>query len=587
MTNSLSLLGKRWHFTGADEVAAKKLQSDLNISPIIASLLVSRGLHDPVLARKFLNPSLDDLGKPELLPDYRAAVDEILAAKESGELIYVHGDYDVDGVTSSAIFDRFLKKIGCNVHTHVPHRILEGYGVNIDAVRDAHAKGAKLFLTCDCGIAAHEMVTLARELGMRVVVTDHHELKDTMPEAQAVVNPHRNDSKYPFSELSGAGVVFRLCEGITREVFGEKVVNAYRKNYLEFAALGTIADVMPLIGENRIIAKFGLECLTTSKRQGIIALKSVAEVAGAVTSYDVGFKFGPRLNAAGRIDDAALSLRLLLTDDADEAMSLALELDRHNTDRRLLQDRIMEEALLQAEKEGAPDRYVVMVFNKEWHPGVIGIVAGKLKEHYSRPAFVGTIDPETGSAKASGRSIPGINLAQMIGAFPGIVSGGGHAMAAGIHFRADALKEVNNAFDLFAQQVVTMDDFVPSVEVAVLVDGHHVDMRLVEELQMLEPFGAANPKPVFSTNTLTIKGLRAMGNARNHAEISLESGNGQRIRGIAWGMFSVAESLSIGELIDVVFEPQINEFRGQKSLQWRIVDFRQAALAGYQQKLSD
>ncbi|MEI8281494.1 MAG: DHH family phosphoesterase, partial [Armatimonadota bacterium] len=304
----LSSTGKRWIHPKVDLAAVDGLVSALRIHRLTARILVQRGYSDPENAYKFLNPSLDDLGPPEKLPDYEKAVKEILAAKESGELIFVHGDYDVDGVTSAAIFDRFLKKIGCQVYTHVPHRTKEGYGINMNLVHEAKERGAKVFLTCDCGIGAHDQVEAALAHGMRVVVTDHHELKDTMPNAHAVVNPHRKDNEYPFPALSGAGVVFRLCEGIAKTL-DPNSVSSYQKNYLDLAALGTIADVMPLVEDNRIIAKFGLERLTESKKKGLMALKEISEITGKVTSYDVGFKLGPRLNAAGRVDDAALALQ--------------------------------------------------------------------------------------------------------------------------------------------------------------------------------------------------------------------------------------------------------------------------------------
>ncbi len=569
----ISSTGKRWILPEVDSAAVERLVKELGIHRLTAKVLVQRGMTSPAQAEKFLNPSLDDLGDPELLPDYASARNEILRAKDSGELIFVHGDYDVDGVTSAAILDRFLKKIGCNVHTHVPHRTKEGYGINMALVHEAKEKGAKLFLTCDCGIGAHDQVEAARAHGMRVVVTDHHELKETLPNAQAVVNPHRSDSKYPFSALSGAGVVFRLCEGIARE-FDSNSVSSYRRNYLDLAALGTIADVMPLVDDNRIIAKFGLERLSETKKKGIVALKEISEIKGRVASYDVGFKLGPRLNAAGRIDDAALALQLLLSEEPTDAMRLAMELDRHNTDRRMVQDQMIDEAVALVESMTSLPN-AILIFKEDWHPGVVGIVAGKLKEKFNRPAFVGCIDPESGKGKASGRSIPGLNLATMIQNYPSIVSGGGHAMAAGIAFELEKVDTIHMAFNQYVAQLLKPEDFIPAIELTAVVEEDEVDYAVLEELEKLQPFGMANPRPVFYSSGITISSCRSMGSDGTHANLSLATPGKKNFRGVAFGMYETFSRFDQGSQVEFVFEPQINDFQGNRSIQWRIADVRQ------------
>ena len=387
----------------------------------MAALLVQRGYSEPEAAHKFLHPKLDDMHDPALLPDYEAAKTEILGAKERNELIFVHGDYDVDGVTSASIFHRFLKTIGCDVQTHVPHRMKEGYGIHLSAVDAAKAAGAKLFLTCDCGSSALEQIDAAREAGMRVVVTDHHTIGAESPNAHAFVNPHRADSKYPWAELSGAGVVFKLCSGITKEI-GYEPAQFYRA-FLDLAALGTIADVMPLVDENRIIAKFGLERLTESKKIGIKALKQVTNTEGPVSAYHVGFVLGPRLNAAGRIDDAALALQLLLEVDELKAMELAQQIEVINGERRAEQQRILEEAIRMVEEKGLQDKNLIMVGHESWHSGVVGIVAGRLVEMFRRPVFVAALGAD-GKAKASGRSVEKVNLADALRANMDLLIGG-------------------------------------------------------------------------------------------------------------------------------------------------------------------
>ena len=579
----LSETGKRWILPKVDVDSIDVLVRELGIFRLTAKILVQRGISSPELAYKFLNPSLDDLGRPESLPDYEKAVNEILAAKESGALIFVHGDYDVDGVTSAAIFDRFLKKIGCNVYTHVPHRTKEGYGINMNLVHEAKDRGAKVFLTCDCGIGAHDQVEAALQHGMRVVVTDHHELKETMPNAHAVVNPHRADNEYPFPALSGAGVVFRLCEGIAKEL-DPGSVGSYRKNYLDLAALGTIADVMPLIEDNRIIAKFGLERLTESKKKGIIALKNVSEIKGKVGSYDVGFKLGPRLNAAGRIDDAALALQLLLCEDDESAVKLASELDKHNLDRRTVQELMIEQAI--AKVEALPSLpNALLIFDDSWHAGVVGIVAGKLKDRFNRPAFVGCIEPESGRGKASGRSIPGLNLAAMIQNYPLIVSGGGHAMAAGIAFDVDNIDTISKAFNQYVSQFLKPEDFIPAIELTADVEGETLSFGLLEELEKLQPFGMANPKPILFSSGVKVESLRSMGDG-THANLSLHPRVSQStVRGVGFGLYDKFVNIGSGKTVDLAFEPQINEFQGNRTVQWKISDLRQADDAEVQPSL--
>lgn len=577
MSLNLSLSGKRWVYQPVNVAEITVLQNELGVSRLVAELLVRRGYSDPSSAHRFLNPSLDDLGDPFLLPDYAYARDAILGAKERGERIFIHGDYDVDGVTSAAILDRYLKRIGCDVHTHVPHRMNEGYGINLSAVAEAQRLGTKLFLTCDCGIAAHTQVEEARSLGMTVVVTDHHELKETLPNAEAIVNPHRTDSKYPFSNLSGAGVVFRLCEGLTRELDPQGVAS-YRKNFLDLACLGTIADVMPLTNDNRIIAKFGLERLSETKKKGLVALKEVSEIAGRVSTYDVGFKLGPRLNAAGRVDDAALSLKLLLTESQDEADSLAKELNELNMERRMMQEQMVEQAIAQASQLDIANTYTLLIFSDQWHPGIVGIAAGKLKEQFNRPTFVGTIDPETGKGKASGRSIPSFNLAELINNNTNLVSGGGHAMAAGIAFDAKNLEAIREAFDAYAKTVMTPEDLLPAIDVSALVSADEVTQEFVSELQKFEPFGMANPKPIFVANGVKVTSVRPMGPLQTHAQLQLEGGT----RAVSFGNFEIARQLTVGEAADLLFEPNLNEFRGETTLQWKVQDFRISQKAGVQ-----
>jgi single-stranded-DNA-specific exonuclease len=559
---------EQWMVPGRDADVERRLQQELKIPSLVAAILAQRGWTDPEKAYKFLNPSLDDLHDPELLPDYALARDEILGAKERGDVIFVHGDYDVDGVTSASILDRFLKKIGCKVVTHVPHRMKEGYGIHVSAVDAAKAVGAKLFLTCDCGISAFEQVAAAREAGMRVVVTDHHAVHAELPDAQAVVNPHREDSLYPWPELSGAGVVLKLCAGLTKEVGWP--VHLFYRNFLDLAALGTIADVMPLLDENRIIARHGLERLGDSKKAGIIALKNVAELTGPVSSYHVGFVLGPRINAVGRIDDAAVALELLLSNDVLKATELAQRIDVINTERKVEQVRIVEEAIRMVREKGQDKNNVILVGHESWHAGVVGIVASRLVEEFGRPAFVATLSDD-GRGKASGRSIPKFNLANALESLSHLMTGGGHAMAAGCSFDYSQIDEIAGALHEYAGQFLTEEDFRVVRRADVEVEASEVTFEAVKQMRNLEPFGAANPEPVFVARHMTLKEIKPTKNPL-HAQVTLMNGTGRPIRGMGFGIGERLAEVAPGTTADVLFNPCIDEWQGSSYLKWHVRD---------------
>jgi len=572
VTTALEL--PRWIVGPRDRTVEAALQRELEIPSLVAAILAQRGMTDPAEAYRFLHPTLDDLHAPETLPDFAAARDAILGARERGELIYIHGDYDVDGVTSAAILYRFLTAIKCNVHVHVPHRMKEGYGIHLRAVEEAKQMGAKLFLTCDCGISAIDQVAAAREAGMVVVVTDHHTIGHELPNAHAIVNPHRLDSQYAYSELSGAGVAFKLCAGLTKEL--KHNVDSYYRGFLDLAALGTIADVMPLTGENRIIARFGLERLAETKKVGIQALMRAAQMVlqpgKPLRSFDVGWRLGPRLNAAGRIDDAALSLKLLLSSDLEEADALANEIEGVNTARKVEQLRVMEEAAERAESEGAHLRNVLIVAGEGWHTGIVGIVAGRLAERYRRPTFVLNSNPETGITKGSARSIPNFHLADAIRAFPHLMDGGGHAMAAGCAFPTDRLADVIAALDGYAGERLTAEDFQPILQADLEVEPEEVNFAAVEALAMMEPFGCENPEPSFVSRRMPLAMVKPTRNPA-HAQVTFRRSGGPAVPGIAFGLGEALCEQPGGTELDVLFAPMVNEYRGMRELKWQIKAF--------------
>lgn len=547
------------------------IEREFGLDPVFAAVLAVRGFETTEAVDRYLYPSYDHLPSPELLPDYRAAVDEILGARERKELIFIHGDYDVDGITSSALFGRFLPKIGCQVHTHVPHRFKEGYGIHSSAVEAAQEMGAKLFLTCDCGSGALEQIERAKELGMRVVVTDHHLIGDVWPRADAFVNPHRPDSQYPYPSLSGVGVVFRLCEGITREL--GMPVDKYWANFVEFATLGTIADVMPLTGDNRVIAKMGLPQLSQTKKASIQALKSVCRSAArseidnwTVDSRHVGYVLAPRLNAAGRIDDAAISLKLLLSNDPGECRTLAEELERINAARKQEQDRILREAYEMVEAENLHEKRLILVAKEGWHLGVVGIVAGKIREKYNRPAFVVGVDEAGQMWKGSGRSIDAFHLAEAIKAHPEIMGGGGHAKAAGCHFPTDNLALVRQALEDYAEQRLTEEDLLPVCHADVAVSAQEVSPSLFRDIQAMEPCGTGNYEARFFTTGTILETVPTR--TEEHWQISLQTENGRSPRFVSFGLRAQHPDLKPGAKANLAFSIKTEEFKGKMYNKW-------------------
>ena len=562
-------------FPRRNEIAERKLQRELGIPALVAAVLVSRGVTELEEAHRFLHPSLDELGDPRKLPDYDEAERIILGAKERDELIFIHGDYDTDGVTSAALFKRYLETIGCRVHAHVPHRMKEGYGIHMDAVYRAKELGASVFLTCDCGISAHEQVEAAREAGMTVVVTDHHTVPPTLPEAAALVNPHRSESNYPFRDLSGVGVAFRVAEGLTRSL--GMPVDKFRRAFLDLTVLGTIADVMPLVGENRIIARHGLEMLAQTRKEGLLALMKEANLmdraaTGAMQANDVGFAIGPRLNATGRIDDAARALQLLISKDPLECAKLAQEIEALNKARKEQQDEAIKHAMEMVDAMKLEDLAAIVVGHSSWHPGIIGLVAGKVREKYNRPAFVMSYNVETRDAKGSARSIPGFNLADCLRNFPDLVQGGGHAMAAGFSTSVDKVEQVKKAFNAYAKKLLTAEDFVPVVEVSALMEGKDVSFDAVEQLQLLAPFGMANPTPVFASEKARVHMIKPTRN-ENIVQMELQLNEGGRFWSTTFSQAEAAKALTHGDELGIVFVPAIEEYNGRRSLKFKLSYF--------------
>lgn len=539
--------------------AVLELARSVDLHVACAMLLLKRGVTTPAEALSFLGPCLDNLHDPFLLPDADKAVERIVAAIDSGETIFIHGDYDVDGVTSAALLTRVLRKLGANVVPFVPSRSRDGYGIRAATVERAHADGAGLFLSCDCGISAHDACNRARELGLDLIVTDHHQCQSTLPDAYAVVNPNRSDSAYPFSDLAGVGVAYKMCQAlcIRRNV----PLDALHKHFLDLVALGTVSDVVPLTGENRAYVYHGLRSIADTQKQGLLALIQASGVPmEGVDTETIGFRLGPRINAVGRLAEASTALELLLTSDADVAGRIAAEMSQTNVERQAEQSRVFQEALAAVAEDNLTEDRVLVVAREGWHAGVIGIVAGKLAELFFKPAFVLTRTDDR--FHGSGRSIPGYNLAAAIGLLgDDLVQGGGHAMAAGISFEAANLEQVRKKLNDLANRWLTEEDLVPKVPIELELDPSGITLQLAQDIARLAPFGEGNREPVLATRRVKLTDIRAMGSSGNHLSAQLV-GTTEAARIVGWGMGEHSAALDPTRLYRICYNLRIDSFRG-------------------------
>ncbi len=488
---------KRWIVREHDAERAASLARVLGVSPILAALLINRGYGDESSARVFLSPTYDQLHEPYAMLGMKEAVARLQRAVETREPVLIYGDYDVDGTTGTAVLLRALKLLGAQVGFHIPHRFTEGYGIQQAALEKAVADGYKLVVSIDCGIRAHEPLYWARDNGLDVIITDHHlpDEKEGAPPAFAVLNPNQAGCEYPDKHLAGVGVAFKLVHALFREYGREAQVPAFMK----VVAIGTVADVAKLVGENRTIVSIGLKDLAQVANPGLRALIDVAGCGDGkgMTAYDLGFRLGPRINAAGRMDAARAVVELFDTRNSDEARRLANHLDARNEERKIVQQRIIDLAI--AELKG--DCHVAVIAGEGWHRGVIGIAASKIAERLNRPCVVLSIDGEV--AHGSGRSIEAYHLLNGLTACSDLFEKfGGHSHAAGITIRPNRIEELRRRLNEHAASCLTTEDLEPLVKIDLELKPEHVTFSLARELNALEPFGAGNPRPVFVTRNL-------------------------------------------------------------------------------------
>lgn len=566
----------RWIVRKSENHLVKQLENELKITPLVASLLVNRGLDTVESARYFLFGK-EEFHDPFLLKGMDLAVNRIRDAIENQEPILIFGDYDADGVSSTSVLMMTLRDLGANVQFYIPNRFTEGYGPNERAFRHAAESGISLIITVDTGISAVHEAAIAKELGVDLIITDHHEPGPVLPEALAIIHPKLPDSIYPFRELAGVGVAFKLAHALYGEV---------PEHLFEIAVIGTIADLVSLTGENRLIAKKGLEKLKVTQNVGLRAIFKLAGVdLSSINEETIGYTLAPRINAVGRLEDADMAVQLILTDDPEEAEQLAEEMDALNKTRQSIVNEITAEAIEEVETRYPIDSNKVLVIGKEgWNAGVVGIVASRLVDRYYRPTIILSFDSEKGIAKGSARSIEGFDLFKNLSTCREILPHfGGHPMAAGMTLDLENVAQLRDRLNSLAEEQLTEDHLIPVTYLDEEVRLEDVHLTSLDEMNLLSPFGMDNPKPKVLINNVDIANMRKIGSEQNHLKV-LVNENGSNLDGIGFGLGALMDQISPASKISLIGELSINEWNNIRKPQifihdlavesWQLFDYR-------------
>ena len=579
-------MSKVWRFPPYDEAVVKRLAVELKKPVLIAQILAARGFENGEQASEFLSARLVDLHAPELLPGVPEATDRIVSAIEAKRRITIYGDYDVDGVTSTAILWHCLTLLGATVDYYIPHRLDEGYGLNGDAIRQLHEEDAtRLVITVDCGITSVADAALAKELGLELIITDHHNMAESIPEAAVVVHPRLPGTDYSFGDLCGAGVAFKLAWAICKKMGDGEKASPRMRNFLMsavgLAAIGTVADVVPLVGENRIIVRYGLASLLELSSPGLKALMRVSGADGqkVLTSEDIGFGIAPRINAAGRLGQARLAVELLTTDDKERVVALVEYLDQLNGNRKTVERRILRQAKeLVADNPEWLEQKALVLAHSDWHPGVIGIVANRVAEHFEKPTILISLHRPDEPGQGSGRSFAGFDLHSGIQhCQQHLVTFGGHKVAAGLKIERENI----DAFRADLCEYVAENHEIKSSDVEQAVDAEvrlaDLTHQAVTGLEELGPFGASNPRPVFAATKVDVSGKpRKMGEGERHLDLRVRH-YGTRLRAVAFGKGEWADEIAeVDGPISICFAPVINRFRGRENVEMHLIDWQPA-----------
>lgn len=560
---------KRWVTAKPNLETVRSLARSCGFTPLAAAALCARGIDTPEAARAFLETDPAKLHDPMLLPDMAKARDTIRRAIEQGKKIAVFGDYDVDGVTSTCVMTRVLRSLGADVRHYIPDRLSEGYGLSMGAMDRLAQDGIGLIITVDSGVSAFEEIARARDLGMKVVVTDHHECREELPDANAVVNPKRADSTYPFAELAGVGVAFKLACALA----GDGQQRAVLEQYADLVALGTVADVMPLIGENRIIVAAGLRRMAETQNVGLsMLLHESGQQGKRLTASTISFILAPRINAAGRLGHADMAAELFLTDDPRRAQTLAMALCEQNKQRQATENQILEQALQKLRREYDPlEDQVIVLAGEDWHHGVIGIVSSRICDRYACPTVL--IALEDGIGKGSGRSVKGFNLYEALcDSAPLLERFGGHELAAGLTIREENIQQFRENMEAWAREHVNPQELMPILHIDCPIAPEFISTEATRGLDVLEPFGMGNPQPVFSMCDLLVEEITPISSDR-HVRLTL-SKDGQTYTAMLFGTGQGGCGFAQGNYVDAAFCLEINEYRGRCSVQLVIRDIQ-------------
>lgn len=558
-------MNKKWEICKINEEDINKICEENNLSQLIGSILAGKKIISKDEIREFLNPTRDDFHDPFLMPDMEKAVERILIAIQNKEKIIIYGDYDVDGITSVTVLKKFLEEQGLKTGEYIPNRLNEGYGLNKEAVKNISEQGYTLIITVDCGISCIEEIEYAKELGMEVIVTDHHEPGEIIPDCLAVVDAKRKDNKYPFNQLAGVGVVFKLIQSISLKLNLE--AKEYLK-YLDIVCVGTISDIVPLIDENRVITKLGLKLVEKTRN---IGLKTLLESTGykEINSTTISFGIAPRINACGRMGEEKEALELFLTNNIQEAKQISERLNQYNIERQETEKQIFKQAIQEIEEENK-DVPCIILGKEGWHHGIIGIVASKVTDIYFKPSILICFEGEEG--KGSGRSIPGFDLHDAVmNCNTYVEKFGGHSMAIGINVKKENFEKFKKEFEEYVQNS-HINDIIPIIKIDKEIDLRKINIQDIRDLKLLEPYGEANKMPLFLIKNMKIQSIRTLSEGK-HIKLKLGIDN-YIVDAIGFNMGNIAEQYLIGDRVDVVGSLEINDFGDNENIQINLKDIR-------------
>lgn len=555
---------KKWQYYEQNKELVKQISEKHNISTLLAQILINRNIVDDSQIDIFLQPKRNDFHDPFLMLDMEKATDRIMQAIKNKEKTIIYGDYDVDGITSITVLKKFLQERGLETDYYIPNRLEEGYGLNVDAIQEIAQKKYKLMITVDCGVSGIEEIKLANSKGIETIVTDHHEQLDELPAAYAIINPKRRDNTYPFRGLAGVGVVFKLIQAISKKLgLDEK---EYLK-YLDIVCIGTISDIVPLVDENRVIAKLGLMLVECTKNIGLKELISETKYKN-IDSTMISFAIAPRINACGRMGKQEEALQLFLTENLEEAKEITKKLERYNSERQETEKNIFEQAIKKIETENLKELNSIVLASENWHHGVIGIVASRITEKFYKPTILICIEGDEG--KGSGRSVPGFDLHQaLVDSSQFLKKYGGHEMAVGLSLEKEKINDFKKYFEEISKEK-NVKQLIPVINIDCEITKKELNKKTIEQIKLLEPFGEKNKQPLVIYKNLKITSIRALSEGK-HLKLMLKDDN-EIVNAIGFNLGELSNEYLIGDKVDIVGTIETNAYNGQEQIQINLKD---------------